>query len=222
MSHSFADQLLKAGLVSTDDINRAEAEKQQRQTRHKARHQSKRKAQSRQRNSGKKDAKAGQGRGQSTDTPRIANAEARKILATTPSKQAKDPGKQAQQKLAEQRRLINLSIAELFKGQTVEAPLGSADQGVKFSYIYAGKVRGIYVTPAQQQRLAAGELALTVIKAQTRLIPVALVEPLKAIDPERFIYTARAGGVGEEGEGKEDSSKDDPYADFAVPDDLIW
>lgn len=197
MSSSFADQLLKAGLVSEEDVTKAEQQKQQKK--HKKRPASHKKPGKR---PPKKAKPVPKGDGS------VANAAASKILNTSQVEADKSKEKKAQQEFAEQRRIMNIKINELIKDQPVEEPQGEH----KFSYVYEGKVRGIYVSESQQKRLAAAELAVTVIKAKTKLIPISLVEPLQAIDPKRFIHVVK----------EEEKSEDDPYAGFEVPDDITW
>jgi hypothetical protein len=206
MSSSFADQLLKAGLVSENDINKAEEDKKQRAAQRKAGKANKGKRPTSKRPAPKKSTNPVSGE--------VANAEVSKVIGASKASAEKAQVKKAQQAFAENRRIMNMKINELLKDQPVEEPADESqgDTPVKFSYVYDGKVRGIYVSDTQQKRLAAGELAVTVIKAKTILIPVALAEPLLAIDPKRFIHIVK----------EEKADADDPYAGFKVPDDLTW
>lgn len=196
MSNSFADQLLKAGLVSEDDISKAEAQKQQKAAKRKAQRAAKKHPAQKQ--------KPVVPKGDGT----VANSAASKMLGTTQDIADKQQKKKQQQVYVEQRRVMNIKINELLKDAAVEDP----DGDIKFSYVYDAKVRHTYVSEAQQKKLASAEYALTVVKAKTKLIPATLIESLKAVDPERFVHIVK----------EEASDKDDPYAGFEVPDDLTW
>lgn len=206
MSSSFADQLLKAGLVSESDISKADEEKKQRAAQRKAKHANKGKRPPHKKTANKKP--------KAPVSNEVANAEVSKVIGASKASAEKAQAKKAQQAFAENRRVMNMKIAELLKDQPVEEPQDESqgDNSIKFSYVYEGKVRGIYVSESQQKRLAAGELAVTVIKAKTKLIPVALAEPLQAIDPKRFIHIVK----------EEKPDVDDLYAGFEVPDDITW
>ena len=206
MSSSFADQLLKAGLVSESDISKADEEKKQRAAQRKAKHANKGNRPSHKKTANKKP--------KAPVSNEVANAEVSKVIGASKARAEKAQAKKAQQAFAENRRVINMKIAELLKDQPVEEPQDESqgDNSIKFSYVYEGKVRGIYVSESQQKRLAAGELAVTVIKAKTKLIPAALATPLQAIDPKRFIHIVK----------QETVDADDPYAGFEVPDDITW
>ena len=210
MSSSFADQLLKAGLVSESDISKADEDKKQRAAQRKAGKAPKSNKGGKRPSNRKPAAK----KPKAPVSTEIANAEASKVIGASKASAEKAQAKKAQQAFAENRRIMNMKIAGLLKDQAIEEPKDESqgENSIKFSYVYEGKVRGIYVSEGQQKRLAAGELAVTVIKAKTKLIPVALAEPLQAIDPQRFIHIVK----------EEKTDADDPYAGFEVPDDLTW
>lgn len=191
MSGSLADQLLKAGLVNEDDVKRARSKPKRPANKGKGKHKKGKTAT-------KPAGKAGE----------IANKEATKALSTAERVSQQSAEKKAQQAHTEQRRLMNLRIAEILKEQPVQDPAGE----VRFSYVYQDKVRNIYLSEEQRQQLLKRELAITVIKAKTKLIPATLVEQILAIDPERFVHLVE----------DEQTDENDPYAEFKVPDDLTW
>ncbi|EDY85540.1 conserved hypothetical protein [gamma proteobacterium HTCC5015] len=200
MSGSFADQLLKAGLVSEDDVTKAEADKRRRPSNKPSGKSAKRKPRR-----GLPQSKAKHSAPQG-----VANKEARKAHAAANKVSEAEREKRAKQEQAEQRRLLNIQLLNALQEQAIEEPATDPEGKVKFNYPYEGKIRGIYVTAEQQQRLADGELVITLIKAKTKMIPKAAVASVLEIDPDRFIYEVP----------REDP--DDPYKDYAVPDDLVW
>jgi hypothetical protein len=195
MSNSLADQLLKAGIVSEEDVARTEKQKKQGKKRPNKAKNKKPPQRSTQASTG-------------SNTGEVANAAARKAVEAGKKATQKDAQKKQQQQDAEKRRLLNLQILEALKDVKVEDPDGE----IKFNYLYQNKVRGIYISASQRDRLVAKEMAITVLKAKTKLIPMTIVETLKGIDPERFIFIV------------EDDAKteDDEYADHQIPDDLMW
>lgn len=183
MSNSLADQLLKAGLVSEDDVQKARAPKPKRKRPpHKAKKAASKQPQ-------KSPAKA-------------ANDSAKKIIEPSKAEQKK----QEQQAEAEKRRALNLKLNTVFDNPEVAEPNGEQ----KFNYPYQNKVRGIYVSAEQHKQLTDGVLAVTLFKAKTKLIPVALIDDILRIDPKRFIYRA------------DESNNSQDEGDHPVPDDLMW
>ena len=87
-----------------------------------------------------------------------------------------------------------------------------------YSFVYRSKVKKIYVTEAQRDRLVAGQLAIvTLVTNEGRrfeLVPGAVAEKIRERDETLVV------DLGEP--GKAAPGEDDPYADYQVPDDLIW
>lgn len=84
----------------------------------------------------------------------------------------------------------------------------------RFQFSHNGRIRPIQVSAAQRQDLAAGRLAIARTRGRYRLIPGDVVEFVQARAPFLIAWTAADSG------GADD--EDDAYADFPVPDDLIW
>jgi uncharacterized protein YaiL (DUF2058 family) len=84
----------------------------------------------------------------------------------------------------------------------------------RFQFSHNGRIRPIQVSAAQRQELAAGRLAIARTRGRYRLIPGDIVEFVQARAPFLIAWTAADSG------GADD--EDDAYADFPVPDDLIW
>jgi uncharacterized protein len=75
------------------------------------------------------------------------------------------------------------------------------------------KIKKIYVPEGIREQLAGGRLAI--VRSDTRydVVPVAVAEKIRTRDEQRVIFC-------NETQSGEDA--DDSYADYQVPDDLIW
>lgn len=81
-------------------------------------------------------------------------------------------------------------------------------------HVNAGrKIKRVYVTSEQHRKLQSGELITVVVEGKPRIIPGALEERIRAIDPDARIIGPQQA---------KDSTTDDDYAGFEVPDDLMW
>ncbi|NCF36548.1 MAG: DUF2058 family protein [Gammaproteobacteria bacterium] len=113
---------------------------------------------------------------------------------------------QRKERAAQAKQLIDINKQDRSKG---EQP---------YSFVYRGKVKKIYVTEAQRDQLVAGQLGIaTCVTNEGRkfeLVPRAVAEKICERD-ETFLVD-----LGEP--AKSDPGEDDPYADYQVPDDLIW
>ena len=110
---------------------------------------------------------------------------------------------------AEKRRKANESAA---RDLVIKHEIPHGKEGdIAFHFTQDKKVKHIYVTAAQQKKLAAGELAIGRTRGRYRLLPREVAERVKPLAPFLIVYL----DDGAEG--------DDPaYQDHPIPDDLMW
>ncbi len=83
---------------------------------------------------------------------------------------------------------------------------------VPYRFTRDGKIKEIWLSKAQHGRLAGGEIALVTFGESYELVAKSTAERIREIDAEA-VLVLNTGGP---------DSDDDPYADFPVPDDLMW
>lgn len=86
------------------------------------------------------------------------------------------------------------------------------DEGAAFNFTDNNKVKVIYVDDALRDRLVAGSAVIVNLGKSYEVVPAAVAEKIAQRDKARVIYLDNVEPV----------STDDEYADFAVPDDLMW
>ena len=86
-----------------------------------------------------------------------------------------------------------------------------------YNFVDLGKVKRLYVSDQNRQRIIAGQLTIVRLEKDYELVPPETAEKIKARladcvvvqnEPKRQAVT--------------ETSPDDPYAQFQIPDDLIW
>jgi uncharacterized protein YaiL (DUF2058 family) len=82
-------------------------------------------------------------------------------------------------------------------------------------FIYDGKIKRIAVNDKTQKNLVNGQLAICVLNGKFYLINKEASEQLIKIDETVLVALHEKVDVSQ-------VSEDDPYAEFSVPDDLIW
>lgn len=87
--------------------------------------------------------------------------------------------------------------------------------GVPYRFTEGARVREIAVTGTQQGRIARGELAVVSDGQRCELVPAKVARRVRGIDPGAVL-------VLNSGDGRDEPAGDDPYADYRVPDDLMW
>lgn len=132
---------------------------------------------------------------------------------------------QAQVEKTERDRLLNLQRqAEAEKKalaaqsrQLIEAHHIERKEGeTPFNFTDAGKVKKLYLENTLRDKVVRGQVAIVRLDRQYEFVPRETAEKILQRDPSVLILLNEVAG------GNEPSTTPDPYADFQVPDDLIW
>jgi len=107
------------------------------------------------------------------------------------------------------KRAEEAEIKQLIESNTVEMP---KDGEIAYNFVHDTKVKKIHVDKALQSKLMKGLLSIAIYQGSYRLIPTDIAERIHKRDPEMAICIEQKGDI----------DPDDPYADYEVPDDLMW
>jgi len=179
MANAFGDQLLKAGLVSRDKLNKSKKSKYRQQKAEKNR----------------KDK-----------TVNEAAEAARRVAA---EKAARDRELNRQQKEAAERKAIQAQVRQLIEMNRLSRE--GAETGYNFQDGTA--IKKLFVTDDMHDRLARGQLAIVRFGDGYEVIPSVVAEKITLRDEACVVSNI---------ERREEDEGDDPYADYKVPDDLMW
>lgn len=97
--------------------------------------------------------------------------------------------------------------------QLIEMNRQQADGEIAYSFTDGSLVKKLYVTEKQQKSLSNGHLCIVKLDEQYELIPTLVAEKIQQRDENTLILSNQP---------TEAPDEDDPYADFQVPDDLMW
>lgn len=139
-----------------------------------------------------------------------ADSEKATIRQAQAEKAARDRELNLQRKEAEERKARVAQIRQL-----IEANRQSADGEVAYNFADGGIVKRIYVDEAMRRRIVHGQTAIVKLDGRYELVPAEVAERIAVRDPSCIVLKNPPPGTGEE-------NKDDPYAAYPVPDDLIW
>jgi uncharacterized protein YaiL (DUF2058 family) len=160
-----------------------------------------------------------------TDKIRKAAQQKRDVARRSP---APDPAaeqlSQAQQRKADSDRTHNrqqqeqrerkaqaAQIRQLIESQRLDRSGGEA----AYQFVEAGKIRKIYLHEAQRVQVVKGTLAVVRLGRNFELVPPATAHRIAERDPTLVVgRTAHAAPLA--------APPPDPYADYPVPDDLMW
>lgn len=140
---------------------------------------------------------------------------------------APDAGKQqtaqALAEKAERDRELNRQRAEKAERKALEAQirqlieanrLPKNDGDIAYHFTDGAKVRHLYVTAATQQQLVNGQLAVVKLHGRYDIVPAAIADKIRERDAARVV-------TGDALQAQR-PDEDDPYAEYQVPDDLMW
>ena len=115
-----------------------------------------------------------------------------------------------QRKQVAEQNAINAQLKQLIQTNRIE----NVDGQIKFNFVDNNKIRLLYVTEHLQNQLTNGQLAIVKLEGRYDLVPVEAAEKIKLRDQSCIILCAT--------NQPKDKDSDDPYADYQVPDDLMW
>ncbi|AOV16519.1 hypothetical protein BJI67_05030 [Acidihalobacter aeolianus] len=208
MNNALRDQLLKAGLVTEDQVKAADDGGR------KAPAARGNDAQPRGRQQGKRGAQAGQRRqpAQSRDVekPAVKPAPARRKPAKS-GKAAKANPAQTPSPYAHLDKATREAVRRFLRENRVNGGEGETP----YHFQEGAAVRKIWITSEQRQALTEGTLVIVPRNERYYVIDAALTEGLLGLDPKAEVIRADAQTGGDEEE-------DPAYKDHPIPDDLVW
>ena len=94
----------------------------------------------------------------------------------------------------------------------------SQDGDVRFNFTDGSSVKYLNVTKDQSLHLAKGFLAIARYEQRYELIPATAAEKISIRENNTIVTWNKHLSIAD----GNDTNEDDPYADYKIPDDLIW
>ena len=135
-----------------------------------------------------------------------------KLLAQKAHAEKVERDRQLNQQLKEEaeRKAIAAQIKQLIESNCVE----ERDGDIAYNFTDANVVKRIHVSEKIHKHLTSGRLAIARLGERYELVPMPVAEKIKQRD-EKYIITS-------EHAAEPELDEDDPYADYKIPDDLMW
>ena len=115
------------------------------------------------------------------------------------------------EQVAERERKAQIAqIRQLIETQRVARGGGDST----FQFVDAGKIKKIALHKAQRAQIIGGVLAVVRFDQTYELVPAATAEKIAQRDPV-FVVVFNVPS-------SQENPENDPYADYPVPDDLMW
>ena len=130
----------------------------------------------------------------------------RSLAAKTQQDRAQNKLRQAEA----DKKAIHAQVIQLIKTNTIERSSGE----IAYQFTDGSRVKKIYVTAQLQNELSRGQLAIAKLGDEYTLIPRLIAEKIKQREDSIVLVL----NINE----KTEVDVDDPYADYEIPDDLMW
>ena len=182
MGNSLQDQLLQAGLVKKEQLDKANKDK-------------------RRQNKQQRVKKASRPKAKPVD-PEVQRQRDDKAARDRELNQQRDEVRRQREVAAQVRQLVRQH----------RHPRTPSDDDVPFNFRNKDKIKRLYVSPDTHRLISAGKLVIVNDNGAFELVPPAIAEKIRQRNPSLVIDLP----------GDDEPAADDPYADYKVPDDLMW
>ena len=139
----------------------------------------------------------------------VVDEAARAARQAAAEKLERDRALNRQQKEAAERRAVLAQVRQLVELNRLPRDAGE----VGYNFQDGTAIRKLFVTEEVRDRLARGQLAIVRFDAGYEVIPATVAEKIMQRDPSCIASLATK---------QQQDGEDDPYADYQVPDDLMW
>lgn len=144
----------------------------------------------------------------SKTAPRTDGAAAARQQAEQKAQRDRELNRQRQEET--ERKALVAQIKQLIEGNRLDKWEGE----LPYNFTDGSRIKRIYVTREVQQQLIGGRLGIAKLGGRHHLVPLDVAERIRERDPARVVIPGADQGP--------EQAADDPYAEFKVPDDLIW
>lgn len=141
----------------------------------------------------------------------------------TPSDEARLQAQKAQAEKAERDRQLNQqrqaeaerkAIAAQIKQLIESNRITERDGEVVYNFTDGNKVKRLHITEELHRQLGRGRLAIVRLGEGYELVPAPVADKIKQRDEHCVVFCDQPSS--------DNSDEDDPYADYQIPDDLMW
>ncbi|RCU52464.1 DUF2058 domain-containing protein [Corallincola holothuriorum] len=160
----------------------------------------------------KKALKINKQKHQQRKSKKVETAESKQLAEQAKQeKLAKDRELNQQRKLEAEQKAITAQIRQIIETNTVATDNGD----IAYNFTDGTKVKRLYTDAATHKQVTLGRLTIVKLDESYKLIPTAAADKIRQRDESYVIYCADQSAAPE-------TDEEDPYADFQIPDDLMW
>jgi len=133
------------------------------------------------------------------------------VAKTQQNKAEKDAALNAEKQQALAKKELNLRIEQILKHHQIKDVRGE----VEYNYTFDSKVKKLYLDAITHRAIVNGRLALCGLDDNSYIVTSETAAKLAELDPKVLLLQ-------NEKVADEIVDEEDPYADFQIPDDMMW
>ncbi len=126
------------------------------------------------------------------------------------AKLEKDKKLNEERQAQEQAKALAAQIKQLIEGHAIS--LDGAD--LDYNFTDGTKIKRIQVTPLLQHQLSRGIVAIAKLEQTYFILPAVVADKIRERNDSYIVFQATPQA--------QEVEEDDPYADYQIPDDLMW
>ena len=137
--------------------------------------------------------------------------------------EAKEQAKLTLEKKSEQDRKMNKELQAQVEKKAIQAQIiqlikvnkiNRRSGEIAYQFTDEKKIKKLYVTDELQQQLIKGQIAITRLGESYELVPAPVAEKIQQRNENAIVLLNQ--------KQNQVVDEDDPYADYQIPDDLMW
>lgn len=122
---------------------------------------------------------------------------------------------EAQRQAERQTREIAAQIRQMIVTSRIDRSGGD----VAYQFVQDRKIKKAYVTQTQYEQLVLGRIAIVALGEGYELVPAKIAEKISQRDPGAILLLNTQSQAAAQ---SAEAADEDPYADYPIPDDLMW
>lgn len=138
-----------------------------------------------------------------------------KLAAQEQQRQAAEKARlaNAERDAVAQQKAIAAQITQMVQQNKQSKDDKGRNGDIAYNFTFGTRIERIYVSAAVREHLVAGRLVIVGAGSGYELVPRVIADKIAERNPDILVRVKQASTEVEE---------DDPYADFKIPDDLMW
>ncbi len=124
----------------------------------------------------------------------------------------------AERDAAAGKKALTAQIAQLIAMNRQAKVAAGAEGDIAYNFTDGTKIKKIYVSADIQRQLSRGRLAIVKLQERYELVPAGVADKIASRDDSYVIAQISK----EQSQPQQEDTDDDPYAEFKIPDDLMW